>query len=105
MFRVAPQTEFCGPDLDKLQEFLPEVAARRAHLARSAHSAFEKLHPTQQDVLLRLKQYANVVSWSQVTCAAHHVDSSKDEAEQVPPWNSLERIFSPDAMLAVGVFL
>lgn len=70
---------------------------------RASRDVVESLNPTQQDVLLRLRDYANLVSWSQVTGAAHDETSSKSNDESTP-WNSLQDTLSPEALLATSVY-
>lgn len=69
---------------------------------KSAQALFASLHPTQQDVLLCLKDYANLVSWSQVTPAACDPHLPDGQSGDAAPWKSLERILSPEALLAAS---
>lgn len=77
-----------------------EASKARARHAKAAVDVFESLPPSQQDVLLCLKEYGTLVSWSQVTPAAPDSDG-----QQGKPWNSLDGVLSPEAALATSVSL
>eukprot|EP00892_Ulva_mutabilis_P005453 jgi/Ulvmu1/327/UM001_0331.1 len=76
------------------------AAQYRASLAR-----IEALPPSQQEVLLRLRDYGSLVSWSQVTHAAHDDSEPKHKQGRVEPWNSLSNLLSPEALIATGLIL
>lgn len=82
------------------EPYVADAEAAQAKHAKAFVELFESLPPSQQDVLLCLKEYAALVSWSQVTPAA-----PENHGQQAKPWNSLDGILSPEAALATSAFL
>lgn len=69
---------------------------------RDSLARIQALHPSQQDVLLQLKDYGSLVAWSQVTPAAHEEESPREKNQPEQPWNSLSNLLSPEALLATS---
>jgi hypothetical protein len=58
---------------------------------------FESLHPRHQDMIVHLREYANIVSWSQATTAK---SVKENRSAQAP--DRLQNMFSFDALIAVS---
>lgn len=69
----------------------------------AAHSKsrqlFEALHPRHQEVVVHLREYANLVAWSQAT---PHTQRGRKGRRVVPPQDVLQNMFSSEALAAVS---
>lgn len=68
-----------------------------ASLTRS-RQLLEALHPRHQKMAVHLREYANVVSWSQVA------SPPSLQPDPVPPPDGLQNMFSFEALVAVSEF-
>lgn len=71
----------------------------RAYL-NSTRKLYESFPSEQQQVLLQLREYSDILSWSQAT------PLFETESSKIPrPPNVLQNMFSMEALLALGVLL
>lgn len=96
-FLLHPKEELNHPADHCFERIPPRYRDKAVGYLSKRRALFEALHPRHQQIAVHLREYANMVSWSQVTC-------SKRTSRQSPP-NMLQNMFSFEALLAVSLIM